>query len=93
MGVNQTLQVSDHDYSKNSLIPDATFIQTIPDADDDTWYRGQVFYIIKDMALQGSTALRGGVELSEALDYFYGTEVPERLYLYADGVVTGACLI
>ena len=37
------------------------------------------------MALQGSTALRGGVELSEALDPFYGTEVPERLYLYADG--------
>ena len=26
VGVNQTLQVSDHDYSKISLIPDATFI-------------------------------------------------------------------
>ena len=46
MGVNQTLQVSDHDYSKNSLIPDATFIQTIPHVDDDAWYRGQVFYSI-----------------------------------------------
>ena len=58
VGVNQTLQVSDHDYSKISLIPDATFIQTIPHVDDDTWYRGQVFYSIKDMSLQGSTALR-----------------------------------
>ena len=67
------------------LIPDATFIQKIPDADDDTWYRGKVFYSIKDMTLQGSTALRGGVELSEALDSFFGTEIPERLYLYADG--------
>ena len=85
VGVNQTLQVYDHDYSKISLIPDATFIQTIPDEDDDTWYRGQVFYSIKDMALQRSTALRGGVEPSEALDSFYGIEVPERLYLYADG--------
>ena len=42
MGVNQTLQVSDHDYSKNSLIPDATFIQTIPDADDDIWHTVKV---------------------------------------------------
>ena len=25
------------------------------------------------------------MELSEALDSFYGTEVPERLYLYANG--------
>ena len=34
VGVNQTLQVSDHDYSKISLIPDATCIQTIPHVDD-----------------------------------------------------------
>ena len=46
VGVNQTLQVSDHDYSKISLIPDATFIQPIPQEDDDTWYRSQVFYSI-----------------------------------------------
>ena len=46
VGVNQTLQVSDHDYSKISLISDATFLQTIPHADDYTWYRGQVFYSI-----------------------------------------------
>ena len=43
------------------------------------------FTAFKDMSLQGSTALRVGVELSEALDTFYGTEVPELLYLYADG--------
>ena len=43
------------------------------------------FTAFKDMSLQGSTALRVGVELSETLDTFYGTEVPERLYLYADG--------
>ena len=30
VGLNETLQVTDHDYSKISLIPDANFFQTIP---------------------------------------------------------------
>lgn len=85
VGINQTLQVADHDFSKISLIPDATFIQEIPTSDEETWYRGQVYYGIKDMALQGSTAWRGGMELTKVLEDFYADSIPGRLYLYADG--------
>ena len=37
------------------------------------------------MALQGSTAWRGVVELSKTLDSTYRSHIPERLFLYADG--------
>ena len=56
VGLNETFQVADHDFSKISLIPDANFIQSIPEKEDGSWYKGQVYYSIKDMALQGSTA-------------------------------------
>jgi DNA-directed RNA polymerase subunit RPC12/RpoP len=86
VGINETFQVTDHDYSKISLIPDANFFQTIPLTNEESWYRGQVFYSIKDMALQGSTAYRGVVELSSAFDSFYDADAtPQRLFLYADG--------
>ena len=86
VGLNERLQVSDHDFSKGSLIPDASLIQDIPRSENETdnWYRGHVFYSIKDMALQGSTARRDATELNKALDTFYGAEMPGRLYLYVD---------
>ena len=37
------------------------------------------------MALQGSTAWRGGMELTKVLEDFYADSIPVRLYLYADG--------
>ena len=48
------------------------------------WYTGQVFYSVKDMPLQGSTAIRGIAELDKALDYLYSNinSVPIYLYLY-----------
>ena len=72
VGKNETLKVGDHDFSKVSLIPDAILFHTIPEKEDELneneepnkqtigqWYTGQVFYSVKDMPLQGSTALRG----------------------------------
>ena len=48
------------------------------------WYKGKVFYSVKDMPLQGSTAIRGVAELSKALSCIYtdAADVPPRLYLY-----------
>ena len=38
VGLNQTFVVSNHDYSKVSMIPGVTFIKDISDANDDSWY-------------------------------------------------------
>ena len=97
VGKNQTFKVGDHDFSKVSLIPDATLIHAIPTStvtkndDFDTnknsvgsWYTGNVFYSVKDMATKGSSAQRGVTELSIALQSHF-QEIPPRVYLYADG--------
>ena len=49
------------------------------------WYTGQVYYSIKDMTTEGSSAVRGAAELSKALEEEYGDLIPSRLYLYTDG--------
>ena len=83
--------------SRVSLIPDATLIHTIPEQDEDEnteynkqsvgkWYTCKVFYSIKDMPTQGSSAMRGVAELSAALTSHYELEeCPSRMYLYTDG--------
>ena len=78
--------MKDRDFSKVSLIPDALLIQDIPQSENETdsWYRGHAFYNITDMDLQESTAWRGAAKLSKAFHTFYGAEMAERLYLYAD---------
>ena len=35
VGVNESFRVADHDFSKVSLIPDAIFVQDIPEPQDD----------------------------------------------------------
>ena len=98
VGKNQTFKVGDHDFSKSSLIPDAILVHTIPDAAEvkeeefernkqsvGNWYRGKVFYSVKNMATEGSTANRGAAEISSALHLRYANDVPPRLYLYTDG--------
>ena len=49
-----------------------------------SWYGGQVFYGIKTMPSEGSTAWRGVTELKQVLQRYY-TVIPERLYIYGDG--------
>ena len=101
-GKNETFKVGDHDYSKVSLIPDAILFHSIPENADlealnseeeynkeavGKWYTGQVFYSVKDIHLQGSTAIRGIAELDKALNYLHSNinSVPIYLYLYTDG--------
>ena len=45
-----------------------------------SWYIGQVFYGIKSMTTEGSTAWHGVAELYETLKGYYQT-VPERVYI------------
>ena len=81
VGVDQSFRVADHDFSKVSLIPDAIFVQDIPEAQGDkpadeylhddsknSWFRGQVYYGVKNMVTQASTALRGVGEMGKILD-------------------------
>ena len=52
------------------------------------WKAGKVFYAFKSMVLEGSTALRGVVEMENVLEMNYttkGTPIPERFYLITDG--------
>ena len=81
VGVNESFRVADHDFSKVSLIPDAIFVQDIPEPHDDkpadeylhddskySWFRGQVYYGVKRMVAQATTALRGVAEMGKILD-------------------------
>ena len=99
VGSNEKFQVGDHDFSKISLIPDAILLQDIPKQNnvesgeendveegrsDQSWYRGQVYYAIKSMVTEGSTAWRCMVELGNVLQQHYA-KVPPSVYVYSDG--------
>ena len=81
VGVNESFRVADHDFSKVSLIPDAIFVQDIPEPQDgkladeylhddskNSWFCGQVCYEVKNMVTQASTALREVAEMGKILD-------------------------
>ena len=81
VGVNKSFRVADHDFSKVFLIPDAIFVQDIPEPQDDrladeylhddsknSWFCGQVCYGVKNMVTQVSTALRGVAQMGKILD-------------------------
>ena len=81
VGVNESFRVADHDFSKVSLIPDAIFVQDIPEPQDDnpddkylhddsknSWFHGQVYYRGKYIVTQVSTAFRGVAEMGKILD-------------------------
>ena len=91
VGKNETFKVGDHDFSRVSLIPDAMLFHSIPDRNEEAthspeecnkatggkWYTGKVYYCVKDMPSQGSTAVRGVPEFDTALRQQYdGETVP-----------------
>ena len=65
--LNKSFQVPDHSFSKTSIIPDAVFIQQIPEENDgernefnidtNSWFSDQVYYGFKNMVLQSSPAI------------------------------------
>ena len=81
VGVNKSFKVADHDFCKISLIPDVIFVQDIREPQDDkpaeeylhddsknSWFRGQVYYRVKNMETQVSPALTGVAEMEKILD-------------------------
>ena len=74
VGRNEAFAVGDHNFTKLLLIPDAILVHDISEdnTSSDTfenedgnarenigrWYQGQVYYGIKEMALEGSSAIR-----------------------------------
>ena len=96
VGVNESFKAADHDFSKVSLIPDAIFVQDIPEPRDDksadeylhddsknSWFRGQVYYGVKNMVTQAITALRGVAEMGKILD-LEGSQA-SRFFAITDG--------
>ena len=74
VGINESFEVGDHDFNKISIIPDAVFVQKIPENKEqggkdfqNSWFSGKVFYSFKNMVTQGSSALRDLKEVAKIL--------------------------
>ncbi|GBB99354.1 hypothetical protein RclHR1_00350010 [Rhizophagus clarus] len=79
----ETFAVSDHDFTKCSLIPSVTMICNIPDNIEGSFYQGQVNIGLKDTTFQASSSLR---YMTELYDMLIHTEKHHLfLMLYTDG--------
>ena len=67
VGINQTMMVDDHDFTKFSLSPSVGLDVEIPQNMDGSFYDGQVHVGLKENAFQKSTALRHTSELDKVL--------------------------
>ena len=68
VGLNQRMEVGDHDSTKFSLSPSVSFVVNIPDDMDGSFYTGHIHVGLKENAFQPSSALRHATELHQALD-------------------------
>ena len=75
VGHNQTFEVSDHDFTRFSLIPSVSLVLDVPDDITGSWYRGQ-------SAFEPSSPLRHITEFYNACNYPPDKSV---LFLYFDG--------
>ncbi len=80
---NMTFIVSDHDFTKCSLIPNVSMICNIPASINDSFYQGKVHIGLKDPIFQPSNSLRHMTELYNIL-LQTGQNNP-FLMLYTDG--------
>lgn len=65
---NKIFAVSDHDFTKFSIVPSVTMIVDIPESvNEGSFYRGQVHVGIKGLALEPSYPLRHMAELEQIL--------------------------
>ena len=80
---NTTFVVSDHDFTKCSLIPNVSMICNIPISIDNSFYRGKVHIGLKDLVFQPSNSLRHMTELYNIL--LHTRQNHPFLMLYTDG--------
>ena len=64
---NASFEVSDHDFSKFSIIPSVTLLVDIPMEISDSWYRGVVNVSLKEAAFEASSPIRHACELGKLL--------------------------
>ena len=79
---DKVFAVSDHDFTKFSVIPSVTMVLEIPDSINGSFYRGQVYVGVKDLILEPSSPLRHITELFNILN---AEEAKPVLFIYTDG--------
>ena len=77
-------EVSDHDFSKFSIIPSVTLLVDIPSDISGSWYHGSVNVCLKEGAFEPSSPLRHTAELYDFLSLNNVLDKP-ILCLYTDG--------
>ena len=77
-------QVSDHDFTKFSLVPSVTMLLDIPETINGSFYWGKVWVGVKDIVQEPSSPLRHAVELIHVLSQSDSRDIP-ILLLYTDG--------
>lgn len=65
VSLKKSFFVSDHDFTRFSLIPSVVLVVDIPNSPDESFLRGQVLVGLKDLALEPSSALRHATEFSK----------------------------
>ena len=63
VGLNQSMEIGDHDFGKFSLTPSVNLDVEIPEDMDGSFYDGQVYVGLKENAFQPSSAVRHACEL------------------------------
>ena len=83
----QSLQASDHDFSKVSLVLTVLLIHEIPNSIDESFYRGIPYVYLKIHATEPSSAIRNAKEIADTLiEKYEGKEnIPTMLNIYTDG--------
>ena len=81
--VGLSFKVSDHDFTKFSMIPSVALVNEIPGDIASSWYDGSVFVPLKEAAFEPSTPMRHMAELCS----LPSSQPDQRhvLLLYTDG--------
>ena len=74
-------QVSDHDFTRFSVIPSVALIVDVPDVISESWYEGSVHMLYKDSAFEASSPVRHATELAA----LFRNRSSPILFLYSDG--------
>ena len=83
VSLKEEFQVSDHDFTRLSIIPSIIFRVDIPETIEGSWYDGQVCVILKEVVFQPLSPMRHGIELNSWLTMEIGNK--SILFLYTDG--------
>jgi hypothetical protein len=82
---DRVFAVSDHDFTKFSIIPSVTMLVDIPDSvDEGSFYRGQVYVGVKNLVLEPTSLIRHATELWKILTDEEQHRKP-ILCIYTDG--------